>query len=232
MAHSEKETYESYPRDAFDNPPIGPVGVHRGRRSLVVRIAPFIIVIVVAALAGLLVWGLASGELKNLVTGKQTTTSQSVSKDQADGADASDDQSNTNNQDESDDQSATDDQSAADSSDQTSGNDQTQNDDATSEEQPETQQTVNYATSIRIVNASGVNGYAGQQASMLQSLGYSSVVASNPSGGTLPSTNVVWYQNETDLATAQNVAAALGITNVEQATDIADPVTVVYIYVQ
>ena len=57
MAHTEKETYGSYSTDAFDNPPSGPVGVHRGRRSLAVRVAPFVVVIVVAALAGLLAWG-------------------------------------------------------------------------------------------------------------------------------------------------------------------------------
>ena len=66
MAHTEKETYGSYPTDAFDNPPSGPVGVHRGRRSLAVRVAPFLMVIVVAALAGLLAWGIASGELNKV----------------------------------------------------------------------------------------------------------------------------------------------------------------------
>ena len=66
MAHTEKETYGSYPTDAFDNPPSGPVGVHRGRRSLAVRVAPFVVVIAVAALAGLLAWGIASGELNKV----------------------------------------------------------------------------------------------------------------------------------------------------------------------
>ena len=30
MAKQDKETYESYAKDMFDNPPAGPMGVHRG----------------------------------------------------------------------------------------------------------------------------------------------------------------------------------------------------------
>ena len=112
-----------------------------------------------------------------------------------------------------------------------------QSDDAATQEpqtEPETQpeQTVNYNTSVRVINATGVNGYAAQQSGVLQSVGYTSVIAANPSGGALPSVNVVWYQNETDLATAQNIADTLGIATVEQATGIADPIVVVYIAAQ
>ena len=102
MAHSEKESYQSYPWDAFDNPPSGPVGVHRGRRSVVVRVAPFLIVIVAAALAGLLAWGIASGELAKvqLPWSNQSQTSQSDAGDdgQSDDQDASDSQSDQSDQ--------------------------------------------------------------------------------------------------------------------------------------
>lgn len=91
---------------------------------------------------------------------------------------------------------------------------------------------MNYNTSVRVINATGVNGYAAQQSGVLQSVGYTSVIAANPSGGALPSVNVVWYQNETDLATAQNIADTTGIATVEQATGIADPIVVVYIAAQ
>ena len=37
-------TYESYEPDSFDNPPKGPVGVHRGARSVMARLCPFIVV--------------------------------------------------------------------------------------------------------------------------------------------------------------------------------------------
>ena len=68
---------------------------------------------------------------------------------------------------------------------------------------------------MRVVNATGIQGYAGQQADVLQTAGYTSVEATNPSG-TLPASSVVWYQNETDKATAEDVATTLGISAVEQ----------------
>lgn len=234
MAHTEKETYGSYPTDAFDNPPSGPVGVHRGRRSLAVRVAPFVVVIVVAALAGLLAWGIASGELNKVPwpwaqQSAQTAQDSKGGRDDAaaDNVDAAqadaDDQDDVANQGENEGQDV--------------GEGDAQSDDAAKQEpqtEPETQpeQTVNYNTSVRVINATGVNGYAAQQSGVLQSVGYTSVIAANPSGGALPSVNVVWYQNETDLATAQNIADTLGIATVEQATGIADPIVVVYIAAQ
>lgn len=231
MAHTEKETYGSYPTDAFDNPPSGPVGVHRGRRSLAVRVAPFLMVIVVAALAGLLAWGIASGELNKVPwpwaqQSAQTAQDSKGGQDDAAADDGDDAQADADDQDDAADQGEADGQD-------TDG--AAQPDDATADEQqPESQpeQTVNYNTSVRVINATGVNGYAAQQSGVLQSVGYTSVIAANPSGGALPSVNVVWYQNETDLATAQNIADALGIATVEQAAGIADPIVVVYIAAQ
>ena len=231
MAHTEKETYGSYPTDAFDNPPSGPVGVHRGRRSLAVRVAPFLMVIVVAALAGLLAWGIASGELNKVPwpwaqQSAQTAQGDQDRQDDAAVDDGDDTQADADAQDDAADQGEADGQD-------TDG--AAQPDDATADEQqPESQpeQTVNYNTSVRVINATGVNGYAAQQSGVLQSVGYTSVIAANPSGGALPSVNVVWYQNETDLATAQNIADTLGIATVEQAAGIADPIVVVYIAAQ
>ena len=62
-------TYESYEPDSFDNPPKGPVGVHRGARSVMARLCPFIVVILVAALCGVGAWAWISGEYKNVVGG-------------------------------------------------------------------------------------------------------------------------------------------------------------------
>lgn len=231
MAHTEKETYGSYPTDAFDNPPSGPVGVHRGRRSLAVRVAPFVVVIVVAALAGLLTWGIASGEL-NKVPWPWTQQTAQTAQDSKGGQDDAAADNDDDAQADADDQDDAANQGQADGQD-TDG--AAQPDDATADEQqPESQpeQTVNYNTSVRVINATGVNGYAAQQSGVLQSVGYTSVIAANPSGGALPSVNVVWYQNETDLATAQNIADTLGIATVEQAAGIADPIVVVYIAAQ
>ena len=233
MAHTEKETYGSYPTDAFDNPPSGPVGVHRGRRSLAVRVAPFVVVIVVAALAGLLTWGIASGELNKVPWPWAQQSAQTAQSDQ----DRQDDAAADNDDDAQADADDQDDAANQGQADGQGADDAAQSDDAATQEpqtEPETQpeQTVNYNTSVRVINATGVNGYAAQQSGVLQSVGYTSVIAANPSGGALPSVNVVWYQNETDLATAQNIADTLGIATVEQATGIADPIVVVYIAAQ
>ena len=234
MAHTEKETYGSYPTDAFDNPPSGPVGVHRGRRSLAVRVAPFVVVIVVAALAGLQAWGIASGELNKVPwpwaqQSAQTAQDSKGGRDDAAADNVDDAQADADDQDDVANQGENEGQDV--------GEGDAQSDDAAKQEpqtEPETQpeQTVNYNTSVRVINATGVNGYAAQQSGVLQSVGYTSVIAANPSGGALPSVNVVWYQNETDLATAQNIADTLGIATVEQATGIADPIVVVYIAAQ
>ena len=56
MARNDDHKYESYPKDSFDNPPTGPIGVHNGRRSWPVRLTPYAIVIVVAAAVGVLFW--------------------------------------------------------------------------------------------------------------------------------------------------------------------------------
>lgn len=93
-------------------------------------------------------------------------------------------------------------------------------------QQSEAIATVNKATQVRVVNATGIQGYAGQQADVLQTAGYTSVEATNPSG-TLPASSVVWYQNETDKATAEDVATTLGISAVEQVQGLAVPITVV-----
>ena len=53
----DKETYDSYAKDVVDNPPAGPVGVHRGARSAGARMTPFLIVLLVVALAGVGTWG-------------------------------------------------------------------------------------------------------------------------------------------------------------------------------
>ena len=66
MAKQDKETYESYAKDMFDNPPAGPMGVHRGARSMASRALPYVIVVIVALLAGLLFSVLASLDVSSV----------------------------------------------------------------------------------------------------------------------------------------------------------------------
>ena len=86
--------------------------------------------------------------------------------------------------------------------------------------------SVNLATEIRVVNATSITGYAKSKADALTQAGYTSVTPSNPTGN-VPSQTVVWYQNEADKATAENVAQTLGISNVQQSSGLVTPIVVV-----
>lgn len=216
MARTDKTTYEDYNRDAFDNPPKGPVGVHRGPRSLGSRVMPYIVVVLVAALFGLGAWGVFSGELANVRFPWQSSDTSQTADDQTD----ADDSATTDGTDASDGTDAADSDAQTGTDGSTDGE---QQDQTTTEDQ--TQSTVNKETAVSVVNATGIQGYAAQQAGVLQSAGYANVTAENPAG-TVPASTVVWYQNETDRATAEDVAATLGITAVEQAEGLTSPITV------
>ena len=212
----DKVIYESYEQDVFDNTTQVPVGDNRGSRSVISRIAPFVIVILVAALCGFGAWAWVTGEYKNILnlnTSSQTAqTSNTEKKDSSDAKSDSADSSDTKseNTDSSNTQS---DSAATDNADQ-------------SAQQDQAAATVNKATQVRVINATGISGYAGQKADVLQTAGYTSVEAANPTGS-VPTSTVVWYQNEADKATAEDVASTLGISAVEQVQGLAAPITVV-----
>lgn len=221
MAKQDKETYDSYEKDVYDNPPAGPMGVHRGARSAASRAMPYVIVIIVALLAGLLFWGVYSGEINNLKmpwssqespttsSAEKSKSGESKSKSQADSA--SGDKTNASN---------------ADSSTDSQQNDQNADQNADQADNATAQQVVNTGTEVRVVNATNITGYAQSKADVLVQAGYTSVSASNPTGN-VPSQTVVWYQNETDKATAENVAQTLGISNVQQSDGLVTPIVVV-----
>ncbi|KFI52754.1 LytR C-terminal domain-containing protein [Bifidobacterium biavatii] len=254
MAKQDKETYESYARDSFDTPPVGPVGVHRGARSVGARTLPYLIVLIVAALAGALAWGVMTGEFSKFVSGAFPNSSTSVSAGGQSGSSSNDsndstdsskkDSSSDSSSDGTDSSSSSSDQKSestdgstssdgssssdgTDSSDQKSDSTDQNSTDQNTSSTDQNAQTANKATSVRVVNAAGINGYAAQKAGVLTDAGYTNVQAANPTGDNLPDSTVVWYQNETDLATAQDVATKLGIANVQQVTGIDVPVVVV-----
>ena len=208
MARRKENAVDSYEKDAFDTPPAGPVGVHRGKRSFSRRAMPFVAVVILAALAGLLVWGIYSGEIAKIHMPWQSsaTSSQSASTPAKSSSSAAPSTSAP----------ATASQSPSVSPSQPA---QTS--------QPAPQQTVNKSAAVQVLNGTGITGYAGRQAATLRQSGYASVTASTYSMGQPPAASVVWYQNETDKATAQDVASTLGIANVEQSAQIGTPVVVV-----
>lgn len=229
---SNKSSYESYPPDEFDNPPAGPIGVHRGKRSLASRLAPFIVVIVFAVIAGYGAWLVFTGDIDHLRFPWQHEETVTVSSSAVGSSNKTSEESQQNEQSSQNDQNEN-----SDSSVQSDQNMQVEQQEQSQDSAEQTQEatpapTANKEASVRVINASGVNGYAAQQQGVLNQAGYTNVVAANPSGGALPSGNVVWYADDADAATAQDVAQTLGIGSVEKVDGIGAQVVVVYIQAQ
>lgn len=236
----DKETYDSYAKDVFDNPPAGPVGVHRGARSAGARMTPFLIVLLVVALAGVGTWGVLSGMFSDVLFGNNGTSQAADDKasDSGDSKTGTGEQSTSSSTDGSSDtasntstdsaQSDTTSSSSDGSTDATDtngqGTDSTASSDAHST--PPATAEANKATSVRVINGTKISGHAASRAYTLKQAGYKNVVSANPSG-TLPASTVVWYQNETDAATAKDIAVTLGISDVRQMSGISAPVVVV-----
>ena len=166
MAKQDKETYDSYEKDVYDNPPAGPMGVHRGARSAASRAMPYVIVIIVALLAGLLFWSIYSGEINNLKMPwssqeSSTTSSAEKSKSGESKSKSQSDSASGNKTDASNADSPTDSQQNDQNADQNAGQNAEQTDNATA------QQAVNTGTEVRVVNATNITGYAQSKADVL-----------------------------------------------------------------
>lgn len=222
MARKDTEQYQSYVKDAFDNPPEGPVGVHRGNRPMIVRVTPFIIVLVAAVAAGVLFWSIFSGEAANMFNrrSEQTQTTAQTSQGSSSSS-AGESASGTASQSS---QSAT----AGESTSAEGTPSQTPSESESAQSTPEESQQVNTNAQITVINGTGVSGDASEWAAALQGQGFTNVTPANPDATTvLPAQTVVYYQNEADLATAQQVANTLGIATVEQSATIGVPIEVV-----
>ena len=200
---------ESYAMDEFDNPPKGPAGVHRGRCSAAARYTPFVVVVVVAALCGFLAWGVLSGEFNKVhwpwsPASSQTSTTTAKKKAAEKKAAA---------------------KKAAEKKQQEEAAKKQQEEDAAKKQQEQAAQ-VDRSLSVRVINGTGISGYAATKQSVLNQTGYANVAAANPSG-TLPDATVVWYQNDADKATAEDVANALGISNVQQTSGLGASIVVI-----
>ena len=222
MARKDTEQYQSYEKDAFDNPPEGPVGVHRGNRPMIVRVTPFIIVLVAAVAAGVLFWSIFSGEAANMFNRRSEQTQTTAQTSQGSSSSSADESASGTASQSS--QSAT----AGESTSAEGTPSQTPSESESAQSTPEESQQVNTNAQITVINGTGVSGYASKWAAALQGQGFTNVSAANPDATTvLPAQTVVYYQNEADLATAQQVANALGIATVEQSTSIGTPIQVV-----
>lgn len=208
---------ESYAMDEFDNPPKGPAGVHRGRRSAAARYTPFVVVVVVAALCGFLAWGVLSGEFNKVHWPWSPASSQTSSKTSTTTAKkkAAEKKAAEKKQQEE----------AAKKQQEEEAAKKQQEEEAAKQQQEQAAQ-VDRSLSVRVINGTGISGYAAAKQSVLNQAGYANVAAANPSG-TLPDATVVWYQNDADKATAEDVANALGISNVQQTSGLGASIVVI-----
>lgn len=204
---------ESYAMDEFDNPPKGPAGVHRGRRSAAARYTPFVVVVVVAALCGFLAWGVLSGEFNKVHWPWSPASSQTSSKTSS--TTAKKKAAEKKQQEE-----------AAKKQQEEEAAKKQQEEEAAKQQQQEQAAQVDRSLSVRVINGTGISGYAATKQSVLNQAGYANVAAANPSG-TLPDATVVWYQNDADKATAEDVANALGISNVQQTSGLGASIVVI-----
>ena len=196
--------------DAFDNPPKGPVGVHRGPRSLSVRVLPYLLVVVLAVLCGLGVWAAVSGSLPWQQTHTEASRvisshlpKRSASSSASSSATATDQASQEQTQEQTSEPSTQSPSASASSS--------------------SPAPVVNRGTRVTVINGTRVTGYAGKKRQVLVNAGYTAVTASNPQGA-LPGVSMVRSRDEADKATAQEVANVLGIAQVEQSSVASTPV--------
>lgn len=211
---------ESYAMDEFDNPPKGPAGVHRGRRSAAARYTPFVVVVVVAALCGFLAWGVLSGEFNKVhwpwsPASSQTSSKTSTTTAKKKAAEKKQQEEAAKKQQEE----------AAKKQQEEEAAKKQQEEEAAKQQQEQAAQ-VDRSLSVRVINGTGISGYAATKQSVLNQAGYANVAAANPSG-TLPDATVVWYQNDADKATAEDVANALGISNVQQTSGLGASIVVI-----
>ena len=216
-----------YPADEFDNPPSGPIGMHRGNRSLAVRIVPYLVTIVIAVLLGALAWAFFSGAF-NSRTDASVAQSSSTAAESSSSASATDTASSSSSDASSTNASSADASSTESSTDATASSDSSSSAEESPSESSSSSAAANTAAQIVVYNGSGVTGAAASNAQTLENNGYTNVTATNPADyNSLPSTTTVWYRTDADLATAQDVAAKLGVSQVVQAGNISSDVAVV-----
>lgn len=211
----------SYTSDAFDEPPEGPIGVHRGNPAWYAVILPYFVALIVAAVVGVLVWAIASGEISHLPlpwnhqqqssqsasSSKTSENKKSVKSDEDKSSEGEDDDDNKSEENKSDRKDAGDskDNSANDS---------------------KTQTSLDKSVAVKVLNATKISGHAAAGADKLKQAGYANVTAGNPTGK-VPGESVVWYKDDSQKAAAEDIAKTLGISAVENEKQIVSPIVVV-----
>ena len=84
--------------DEFENPPAGPIGLHRGQRSIPARLLPYLITLILAVVLSLCVWLWWSGKAQEFFAGSDAQTAQTTSSTDS-GSDGDADSSDTDSAD-------------------------------------------------------------------------------------------------------------------------------------
>lgn len=214
----------SYTPDAFDEPPEGPVGVHRGNPAWYAVIFPYVVALIIAIVAGLIVWAIGSGEISHLSLpwnhSQQAAQSKTEKKAKSDSSREDEDSDDDEGADSSKDNKS----NEANKSNKSNKSDNS--DSNNSKDNSASQNAVDKSVAVKVINATKINGYGAKNADKLKQAGYANVTAGNPTG-TVPSDSVVWYKDESQKAAALDVAKALGITAVENEKDISAPIVAV-----
>ena len=211
----------SYTPDAFDEPPEGPIGVHRGNPAWYAVILPYFVALIVAAVVGVLVWAIASGEISHLPlpwnhqqqssqsasSSKTSENKKSVKSDEDKSSEGEDDDDNKSEENKSDRKDA------GDSKDNSAN-------------VSKTQTSLDKSVAVKVLNATKISGHAAAGADKLKQAGYANVTAGNPTGK-VPGESVVWYKDDSQKAAAEDIAKTLGISAVENEKQIVSPIVVV-----
>lgn len=237
--------------DEFEEPPVGPIGLHRGKRSGWSRALPYLITLLVAVCLGLGTWLYISGNGARLLGlgGASSSSSATSASSRKPSSSSKKTGSKSEKGDSTQKEGATDSAStgaSADSQDSQKSGDSAKSskDDQTSQDQQDQQDqkndqnqqngTVDRSTSVVVFNAlppsygTARNGYAASQSAILQRAGYSHVTAQTRTGYR-PSANEVWYSDDASQATAQDVAKQMGISSVRKVSGMTAKIEVLLV---
>ena len=213
----------SYTPDAFDEPPEGPIGVHRGNPAWYAVILPYFVALIIAAVVGVLVWAIASGEISHLPLPwnhqQQSSQSASPTKPSENKKSAKSDEDKSSEDEDDDDDNNKSEENKSDKKDADDSKDNSAND-------SKAQTSLDKSVAVKVLNATKISGHAAAGADKLKQAGYANVTAGNPTGK-VPGESVVWYKDDSQKAAAEDIAKTLGISAVENEKQIVSPIVVV-----
>ena len=186
-------------------------------------ILPYFVTLIVAAVVGILVWAIASGEISHLPLPwnhqQQSSQSASSTKTSENKKSAKSDEDKSSEDEDDDDNDNKSEENKSDKKDADDSKDNSAND-------SKAQTSLDKSVAVKVLNATKISGHAAASADKLKQAGYANVTAGNPTGK-VPSESVVWYKDDSQKAAAEDIAKTLGISAVENEKEIVSPIVVV-----